>query len=129
MVLVDWRRKDNISWKSIVVDPGGIGMEWCMTKMSYGGGMRERKSMIHQSVRGVGVEALKGREGTLTRGMIAEKEMTGEIGVVDKKEEEVTETDLMIGEMIEGAEGADETEEEEIGTDLVIVIEIEDTDS
>lgn len=122
VVLVDWRRRDNIKWKNIVVDLGGIDTEWCMMKMSYGGGMRGRKSMIHQSVRGVEVEVLKGREETLTRGMIAEKEMTGETEAVDENEEEVTEIDL-IGEIEE------EEEEEEIGIDMMIGIEIEDTDS
>jgi len=84
--------------------------------------MKGRESMIRRRGREVGVEALKGREGTMTQEMIVETEMTEETGVVDEIGEGATETDMMNRE----TEVVDETGEGEIGIDTMVVIEIED---
>jgi hypothetical protein len=125
VVLVDWRRRGSIRWKIIAVELGGIGMEWSMMRMSCGGGMRGRENMIHRRGREAGVGVLKERGGTMTQEMIVETETIAETGVVGEIEEEGIETDMMIEE----TEGADKTEEGEIGTGTMIVIEIEDIDS
>jgi hypothetical protein len=92
------RRNGNTKLQITAVEVEGIGMEWSMTKMSYGRGTRERGSMTRKRENEVGAAVLRG-SGVL---------MILTTGEVVEETIDMTEIAMMIGTEIEqGAERID----------------------